>query len=31
VAPFLRFRFRIFNKLVLEEYVVQVEGGPHLL
>ncbi len=31
VAPFLCFKFHIFNKLVLEEYVIQVEGGPHLL
>jgi hypothetical protein len=25
------FRFRIFNRLVLKEYVYQVEGGSHLL
>jgi hypothetical protein len=31
VAPFLCLRFLIFDKLVLEEYVSQVEGGPHLL
>ncbi len=30
VAPYLCSRFRIFDKLVLEEYVFQVEGGPHL-
>jgi len=31
VALYLCCRFRIFNKLVLEDYVSQVEGGPHLL
>ncbi len=31
VAPYLCSRFRIFNKPILEEYVSQVEGGPHLL
>ncbi len=30
VLPYFYFRFCIFNKLVLEEYVSQVEGGPHL-
>jgi hypothetical protein len=27
----LCFTFCIFNRFVLEEYVSQVEGGPHLL
>jgi hypothetical protein len=31
VALYLCSRFCIFDKLVLEEYVSQVEGGPHLL
>ncbi len=31
VAPYLCSRFHIFNRPVLEEYVSQVEGGPHLL
>ncbi len=31
VAPYLCFKFRIFDGLVSEEYVSQVEGGPHLL
>jgi hypothetical protein len=31
VVPYLCFRFRIFDTPVLEEYVSQVEGGPHLL
>ncbi len=31
VAPYFYFRFCIFDKPVLEEYVSQVEGGPHLL
>jgi len=31
VAPYLYSRFRIFNRLVLEEYVFQVKGSPHLL
>ncbi len=31
VAPYLCSRFRSFDNLVLEEYVFQVEGGPHLL
>jgi hypothetical protein len=31
VALYLCFTFRIFNTLILEEYVFQVEGGPHLL
>jgi len=30
VAPYLCFKFHIFNRLVLEEYVSQVEGGSHL-
>ncbi len=30
VAPYLCSRFCIFNKPILEEYVCQVEGGPHL-
>jgi hypothetical protein len=31
VVLFLCYRFRIFIRLVLEEYVFQVKGGPHLL
>jgi hypothetical protein len=31
VAPYLCSRFHIFYKPILEEYVFQVEGGPHLL
>jgi len=31
VILYFCFRFHIFNKLGLEEYVSQVEGGPHLL
>jgi hypothetical protein len=31
VAPYLCSRFRVFDRPVLEEYVFQVEGGPHLL
>jgi len=31
VAPYLCFRFRILDKLVLNEYVSQVERGPHSL
>jgi hypothetical protein len=31
MALYLCFRFCIFNIHVLEEYVYQVEGGPHLL
>jgi hypothetical protein len=30
VTPYLWFRFRIFNRLVLEKYVSQVEGRPTL-
>jgi hypothetical protein len=30
VVPYLCFRFHIFDKPILEEYVSQVEGGPHL-
>ncbi len=30
VAPYLCSRFHIFNRPILEEYVSQVEGGPHL-
>ncbi len=30
VAPYLCFKFYIFDRLVLEEYVFQVKGGPHL-
>ncbi len=30
VAPYLCFKFRIFDKPILEKYVSQVEGGPHL-
>ncbi len=28
---YLCFRFCIFNRPILEEYVFLVEGGPHLL
>jgi hypothetical protein len=31
VASYLCFRFCIFDRLVLEEYISKVEGGPHLL
>ncbi len=31
VAPCLCFKFHIFDRPILEEYVFQVEGGPHLL
>jgi hypothetical protein len=31
VVLYLCSRFCIFDKLVLEEYVSQVEGGPHVL
>ncbi len=31
MAPYLWYRFCIFNKHVLEEYVYQVERGPHFL
>jgi hypothetical protein len=31
VAPYSCSRFLYFNIPVLEEYVSQVEGGPHLL
>jgi len=31
MAPYLCFRFRIFNRFILKEFVSQVEGGPHLL
>ncbi len=31
VVPYLCSRFCIFDRPVLEEYVYQVEGGPHLL
>jgi hypothetical protein len=31
VVSFLCYRFHIFIRLVLEEYVFQVKGGPHLL
>ncbi len=31
VAPYLCSRFHIFDKPILDEYVFQVEGGPHLL
>ncbi len=30
VVLYLCSRFRIFNRPILEEYVYQVEGGPHL-
>jgi len=31
VASYLCSRFRIFDRPILEEYVSQVEGGPHML
>jgi hypothetical protein len=31
MVPYLCLRFSIFDILVLEEYVFQVEGGPHFL
>jgi hypothetical protein len=31
VASYLCFKFSFFDKPILEEYVSQVEGGPHLL
>jgi hypothetical protein len=31
VVSYLCSRFHTFDRLVLEEYVSQVEGGPHLL
>jgi hypothetical protein len=31
VTLYLYSRFHIFDRLVLKEYVFQVEGGPHLL
>jgi hypothetical protein len=31
VASYLCSRFRVFYRFVLEEFVSQVEGGPHLL
>ncbi len=31
VAPYLCSRFRVFDRPILEEYVSQVEGAPHLL
>jgi hypothetical protein len=30
VIPYLCSRFCIFNRPILEEYVSQIEGGPHL-
>ncbi len=30
VPPYLCSRFYIFDRPILEEYVSQVEGGPHL-
>jgi hypothetical protein len=30
VAPYLCLRFHIFDKPILDEYVSQVEKGPHL-
>jgi len=30
VAPHLCSKLRIFDRPILEEYVSQVEGGPHL-
>jgi hypothetical protein len=30
-ASYLCYRFRISNRPILEEYVFQVQGGPHLL
>jgi len=31
MVPYLCFKFHIFNRPILEEYVSQVERGPHLL
>jgi hypothetical protein len=31
VVPYLCARFHIFDRPILEEYVSQIEGGPHLL
>jgi hypothetical protein len=31
MVPYLCSKFHIFNRHVLEEYVSQVERGPHLL
>jgi hypothetical protein len=31
VVLYLCFKFFIFNRPILEKYVYQVEGGPHLL
>jgi hypothetical protein len=31
MALYVCFMFCIFNRLVLEEYVFQIKGGPHLL
>jgi len=31
VASYLCSKFHIFDRPILEEYVFQVEGGPHLL
>jgi hypothetical protein len=31
VAPYVCYKFRIFDKTILEKYVFQVEGGPHVL
>jgi hypothetical protein len=31
VALYLCFKFCIFDKPILEKYVSQVKGGPHLL
>ncbi len=30
VAPYLCVRFHIFDRPILEEYVLQIEGGPHM-
>jgi hypothetical protein len=30
VASYLCYKFSIFDRPILEEYVFQVEGGPHL-
>jgi hypothetical protein len=30
VAPYLCYKFHIFDRFILEEFVSQVEGGPHL-
>jgi hypothetical protein len=30
VAPYLCSRFHIFNRPILEKYVFQVKGDPHL-